>query len=139
MAELKFDITRIVDDVVEQLESKGFTPMKRGKWVNGKCTICGKSLEDLFEGEFYYDDNEINFCPKCGADMRDVPDTDVGEIANVVEFKKRLTDRQTAEALKSNAEGLLSKGMHVDIADLRYIKLAEYENKEENNVETTGS
>ena len=51
----------------------------------------------------------------------------------------RLTDRKTAEALRSNAEGLLSKGMQVDIADLRYIKLAEYENKEENNVETTGS
>ena len=29
-----------------------------------------KSLEDLFTGEFYYDDNEINFCPNCGADMR---------------------------------------------------------------------
>lgn len=70
MPELKFDITRIVEDVVEQLESKGFTYMKRGKWVNGKCTICGKSLEDLFTGEFYYDDNEINFCPNCGADMR---------------------------------------------------------------------
>ena len=70
MAELKIDITKVVDDVVEQLGSKGFTPMKRGKWVNGKCTICGKSLEDLFTGEFYYDDNEINFCPNCGADMR---------------------------------------------------------------------
>lgn len=29
-----------------------------------------KSLEDLFTGDFYYDDNEINFCPNCGSDMR---------------------------------------------------------------------
>lgn len=134
MAELKFDITRIVDDVVEQLESKGFTPMKRGHWEKTEsgelyCPYCN----------YIPQWNDDKFCGNCGADMRDVPDADVGEIANVVEFKKRLTDRQTAEALKSNAVGLLSKGMQVDIADLRYIKLAEYENKEENNVETTRS
>lgn len=40
---------------------------------------------------------------------------------------ERLTDRDTAEALRANAEKLLSKGMQVDISDLRYIKLAEYE------------
>lgn len=70
MAEIKFDITQIVDDVVGQLKAKGFMPVKQGKWENGKCTVCEKSLEDLFTGEFYYDDNEINFCPNCGADMR---------------------------------------------------------------------
>lgn len=43
----------------------------------------------------------------------------------------RLTDRKTAEALRSNVAGLLSKGMQVDIADLRYIKLAEYEDSTE--------
>lgn len=72
MAELKIDITQIVDDVVEQLESRGFTLMKQGKWVNSKCANCGKSLEDLFTGDFYYDDNEINFCPNCGAVMKSV-------------------------------------------------------------------
>lgn len=44
---------------------------------------------------------------------------------------ERLTDRDTAEALKANAEKLLSKGMQVDISDLRYIKLAGYENEQE--------
>lgn len=43
----------------------------------------------------------------------------------------RLTDRDTAEALRANAEKLLSKGMHVDISDLRYIKLADYEDEQE--------
>ena len=44
---------------------------------------------------------------------------------------ERLTDRKTAEALRANAEKLLSKGMQVDISDLRYIKLACYENEQE--------
>lgn len=44
---------------------------------------------------------------------------------------KRLTDRGTAEVLKRNAEGLMSKGFDVPIDDLRYIKLADYENEEE--------
>ena len=41
---------------------------------------------------------------------------------------KRLTDKRTAEALKRNAEGLAAKGFDVPIDDLRYIKLANYEN-----------
>ena len=44
---------------------------------------------------------------------------------------KRLTDKRTAEALKHNADGLKAKGFDVPIDDLRYIKLAEYENEEE--------
>jgi hypothetical protein len=43
----------------------------------------------------------------------------------------RLTDKRTAEALKHNADGLTAKGFDVPIDDLRYIKLAEYENEEE--------
>lgn len=44
---------------------------------------------------------------------------------------KRLTDRKTAEAVKANIEGLQAKGFEVSISDLRYVKLAEYENAEE--------
>ena len=44
---------------------------------------------------------------------------------------KRLTDRRVAEALRSNAEGLMAKGAKPAIDDLRYIKLADYENEEE--------
>ena len=45
---------------------------------------------------------------------------------------ERLTDRKTAAALKKNADGLKAKGIEPNISDLRYIKLAEYENEEEN-------
>lgn len=44
---------------------------------------------------------------------------------------QRLTDKRTAETLRHNAEGLMVKGFTVPIDDLRYIKLAEYENAEE--------
>ncbi len=43
--------------------------VKYGKWEHGKCTNCEKSLEDLFEGDFYYDSEDLHFCPNCGARM----------------------------------------------------------------------
>ena len=50
---------------------------------------------------------------------------------------KRLTDKRTAEALRKNAEGLKAKGFDVPIDDLRYIKLAEYEDEEERRERTS--
>lgn len=41
---------------------------------------------------------------------------------------QRLTDRGTAEVLRSNMEGLKKAGIEPSIEDLRYIKLADYEN-----------
>lgn len=45
----------------------------------------------------------------------------------------RLTDRETANALCDNIEKLLKAGMdsEVSIMDLSYVKLAEYENRDE--------
>lgn len=43
----------------------------------------------------------------------------------------RLTDRKTAEAVKANIRKLQAAGADVSIIDLRYVKLAEYENTEE--------
>lgn len=50
---------------------------------------------------------------------------------------KRLTDRRVAKVLRTNAEGLIAKGFDVPIDDLRYIKLAEYENEEERKERTS--
>jgi hypothetical protein len=46
-------------------------------------------------------------------------------------FTKRQTDRETAEALKKNILGLVERGLTPSIMDIRYVKLAEYENCEE--------
>ena len=44
---------------------------------------------------------------------------------------KRLTDPRIAVALLSNIEGLVAAGIEPDIEHLRYIKLAEYEDRED--------
>lgn len=49
----------------------------------------------------------------------------------------RLTNRKTAEALRSNAEGLRKAGIEPSVEDLRYIRLAEYENREEDRERTS--
>lgn len=50
----------------------------------------------------------------------------------------RLTDRRTAQQVRENIEKLQAKGFEVSISDLRYIKLADYENKEENAMNING-
>lgn len=44
---------------------------------------------------------------------------------------ERLTNRIAADAVRINLEGLKSKGMETSRIEEEYIKLAEYENKEE--------
>lgn len=44
---------------------------------------------------------------------------------------KRLTDRKTAAELNENAKKLRAAGLEPTISDLRYIKLAAYENRDE--------
>ena len=44
---------------------------------------------------------------------------------------ERLTDSKVAADLKRNIEGLQAKGFPPEVSDLRYIKLAEYEDAEE--------
>lgn len=47
---------------------------------------------------------------------------------------ERLTDRRTAEQVRENIEGLIAAGIEPSVGDVRYVKLAEYEDKEEDGV-----
>lgn len=47
-------------------------------------------------------------------------------------LRYRLTDSKTAADLKNNAEGLMRVGIQPSIDTLIYIKLAEYEDQQEN-------
>jgi hypothetical protein len=49
---------------------------------------------------------------------------------------KRLTDSRVAEDLKRNVKGLQKAGIEPDISDLRYIRLAAYEDAEERKEKT---
>ena len=64
--------TQTADDVVE---------VKHGKWAAAhdtsghdyeRCTECGIYIE----GIFFANDYDVNFCPNCGADMRERKETE---------------------------------------------------------------
>lgn len=42
---------------------------KMGKWIDNKCSICGKGIEDLISSSEWYINEEPNFCPFCGIKM----------------------------------------------------------------------
>lgn len=60
---------------LEELDAVDVVEHKRGAWitawVNGvefqRCTECGAYLQ----GIFFANDYAVNFCPNCGADMRE--------------------------------------------------------------------
>lgn len=39
---------------------------KTGHWIDDKCSICGKGIEDLISSREWYRNEEPNFCPFCG-------------------------------------------------------------------------
>ena len=44
-----------------------FAPVQYGKWVNGKCSICGEHAPFWMMASTYH---ESNYCPNCGAKMK---------------------------------------------------------------------
>ena len=83
-------------DIIIDMPAADAQPIRRGKWREAMkkgeiksifyCSCCdNEAYWDTDFGQQFFE-----YCPYCGADMRDVPDTDVGEISNVVEFKKRM-------------------------------------------------
>ena len=39
---------------------------KTGRWIDDKCSVCGKGIEDLIASPEWYSDEKPNFCPFCG-------------------------------------------------------------------------
>lgn len=57
-------------DVIKDEPTADVQPVRRGKWEKEEiCTNCKTNIEDLFEGEFYYNCEDLRFCPHCGAKM----------------------------------------------------------------------
>ena len=48
-----------LDDLVE-------TVNKTSHWIDDKCSVCGKGIEDLIDSREWYRNEEPNFCPFCG-------------------------------------------------------------------------
>lgn len=52
---------------IKNIPSVDVAEVKRGKWVNGECSECGGDAPFWPMATTYY---RSNFCPNCGADMR---------------------------------------------------------------------
>lgn len=74
MAELKIDITKVVEELIERLKAEGYTAVKHGKWCGYLCSECNEYADYFISGDFYFDEKP-NFCPNCGARM-DLKDGD---------------------------------------------------------------
>ena len=61
-------------DIKGYIEHQPTIEPKRGEWKNYKdehyCTNCG----EVVIGDWYDEDDWYDFCPNCGADMREVCD-----------------------------------------------------------------
>ena len=42
---------------------------KTGKWIDDKCSVCGKGIENLIDSREWYRNEEPKFCPFCGIKM----------------------------------------------------------------------
>ena len=54
---------------IKELPSADVRPVVRGRWVDGKCDNCGEHAPYWCLATTFH---ESNFCPNCGADMREV-------------------------------------------------------------------
>lgn len=73
------DMARIcfaISVFIENMQAADVHPVKRGEWkhiagMNSKCSVCSHYFPVI---EFDSRPFDINFCPNCGADMRE-PET----------------------------------------------------------------
>ena len=43
--------------------------LRTGKWMDDKCSVCGKGIEDLISSPEWYRNEEPKFCPYCGVKL----------------------------------------------------------------------
>jgi rubrerythrin len=66
-----------VADRIKELKAANVQPVKHGKWEGYLCPECNENADYFISGNFYFDE-EPNFCPNCGADMRDKKENENG-------------------------------------------------------------
>ena len=57
-----------IDAITDALDNlPPVTPTrKKGHWIDDKCFVCGKGIEDLIDSREWYRNEETKFCPFCG-------------------------------------------------------------------------
>lgn len=52
---------------------------KIGRWIDDKCSVCGKGIEDLIDSYEWYRNEKPNFCPFCGLRLVDSQESEEEE------------------------------------------------------------
>lgn len=56
-----------IREVMDSIPAADVEEVQHGKWVNGKCSICGEHAPFWMMASTYH---ESNYCPNCGAKMK---------------------------------------------------------------------
>lgn len=61
--------------LIEELPSVDVVERKKGKWIDYKCSECGEPIpisKVIYQGKVIWERcQKPNYCPNCGADMRE--------------------------------------------------------------------
>lgn len=68
------DVKEDVERVADYLIAHGVTMQKHGRWLDGRCTNCAEEALEYVDEEGDWIVYTTDYCPNCGADMREVKD-----------------------------------------------------------------
>lgn len=66
IANIKFDKEDLEKIIAERLAG---IERKKGKWINGHCSICGCDVPAYIIDWKWKEDMKADYCPKCGSEM----------------------------------------------------------------------
>ena len=69
------DVERALQGFLEGIGA----PVNVGRWIDDKCSVCGKGIDDLIDSKEWYRNEDPNFCPFCGAKLIDSQESEVDE------------------------------------------------------------
>ena len=64
-------VDAMTDWAIRQIKSLPSADRPQGKWIDGKCSLCGKHAPYWAMATTYY---KSNYCPSCGARMKGADD-----------------------------------------------------------------
>ena len=61
--------TEYMLEEIEDIPTADVKSVRRGKWVDSKCSICGERPDNYMSGNVWIK-HFPSYCPNCGADMQ---------------------------------------------------------------------
>lgn len=70
-------MNQAIENLIQSIYLKGYNDALKfckdedAEWIDDKCSVCGKGIEDLIDSPEWYRNEEPNFCPFCGKKIID--------------------------------------------------------------------